>query len=838
MLALAVQTVRGRRASLAGAFVAVVIAATLMSACAVLIASALRAPGPGRFAAAELVVQARSSITVGHGNTASSEVVFPAPRLPMADLARAGRVPGVARAVGDVSFPVAMFDAAGTTAAKAPAADNPRGHGWSSAALAGYRLSAGVRPGAADVVVARSLAAPDRLRPRDLVRIATPGGARNFTISGIASGPREDEQSVFFADAVARGLAGAPDQVNAIAIIMRPGTDPARVRAALRHRLGGSVVVLDRAHAAEADAGDPRVAGRSDLIALLGTMAGTAGTVAVFVIASTFAFAVAQRRRENTTLRAIGATPGQVRRMVIAEALLIGLSGGAIGMIAGLPLASWIARMLVSHNAAPQGFVPYDTWIALVCALGAGLLVCLLAVLAAAWRAGAAPPAEALRDQRTGRQRIGLGRGLIGVGLLGGAVAMICLFQGQAALTFSYPTALLFMSGTALLAPLLLGGLSALVARPLRLLPGALGLLASTAVSASRGRGGAVGVPIMLITVLAATGVVLAQTDQRNTQRVATQRTTATQVLVASAGAGLPPATVSAIRTLSGVRGATGVLPTQIFLLDRGLTNNGDPRPAAALDGGADGATPGLDLGVRSGSLAAVHGDVIALAYSVAAPAHLHVGDPLHASMFDLRRVTLRIGAIYDRGAGLGELVVDPALARAHAADRLDSAIFVTGGAAAARQLTRYARLHPEVAIRSRSQYLAGVHGSTVQTVWVAWFIISLAGVFALLSLINTVAMATAVRGREFASIRLLGGTRRQCLQLISLESSITVLVALAIGALIVRLSLLGVPAGPTGMPVSGPSIFVAAILAGTGLLGIIAGTMAGMGALRPSPRL
>lgn len=832
MLGLALQTVRARRATLAGAFVAVAVAVTLVSACAVLMASALRAPGPGRFAAADIVVQARSSITVGHGNSASNTVVFPPPWLPAADVARASRVSGVARAVGDVSFPVAVFNSAGDSIG-----ENPRGHGWSSAALMPYRLSAGASPvGADELVIGSSLAAAAGFRPGGRVWVSTPAGARSFRIGGIANGPRGDEQPVFFADTAARALAGAPDQVNAMAVMARPGTDLARLGVALSHQLGGSVKVLDRAHAAEADAGDQRVAGRSDLIALLGTIAGAAGTVAVFVIASTFAFAVAQRRRENAALRAIGATPGQVRRMVVVEAMLVGLIGGAIGLIAGLPLAGWIATALVNHNAAPQGFAAHVTWIALVCALGAGLLVCLLAVLAVAWRAGSVPPAEALREQRTGRQRIGPARAIVGLTLVGCGIAMICVFQGQAALAFSYATALLFMSGVGLLGPLVLGGLSALVARPLRVLPGALGLLASTALSASRSRGGAIGVPIMLITVLAGTGVVLVETDQRNTQRVTTVRTTAAQVLVASAGAGLAPDTVNAIRALPGVRGATGVLPTQVFLLDRGLANNGDPRPAAGLDGGPAGATPGLDLGVRSGSLAAVHGNVIALAYTVAAPAKLHVGDLLHASMFDLTRLTLRIGAIYNHGAGLGDIVMDPALAQAHAADKLDNAIYVTGGPSAARQLARYARLHPEVSVRPRTQFLADVHGSTVQTVWVAWFIVGLAGVFALIALVNTVAMATAVRSREFASIRLLGGTRGQCLQLISLESAITVLVALAIGTLIVRLSLLRVPDGPTGMPVSGPSTLIAVILAGTGLLGIAAGTLAGLGALRASP--
>jgi putative ABC transport system permease protein len=508
-------------------------------------------------------------------------------------------VPGVARAVGDTSFPVAVFDSAGRSFG-----DNTRGHGWSSAALTPYHLSQGAPPlGPGDVVLGRSIAAARGLAPGDRVRINTPSGPRTFRVSGIASGASEDEQPVFFADT------GRPDPRRRSwpgqcrGDLKRPGVDPSQLRAALGERLGGSVGGLDHAHAANADPGDQEVSGHATLLGLLGSMAGIAAVVAVFVIASTFAFAVAQRRRENAALRALGATPGQVRRLVIGEAMLIGLVDGAVGLVVGLPLANEIARLLVRHLTAAQGFAPDVTLAVLLLALAGGPLGCLVAVLGAAWRAGAVPPAEALREQRAGRQRLGVVRTIVGLTMIGCGVAMVLVFHGTSALAFAFFTSLWFMCGIALLAPLTLGGLSALLARPLRLLPGALGLLASTALSASRSRAGAIGVPVMLITALVGTNVLVAQTDQRNTRHVTAQRTTAPQVLVASASGGLAPGTVAAIRALPGVHGATAELPTQIFLLDRGLTNNGEPRPAAGLDGGRAGQTPGLDLGVRSGSL-------------------------------------------------------------------------------------------------------------------------------------------------------------------------------------------------------------------------------------------
>jgi putative ABC transport system permease protein len=831
MIRLAIQSVRARRASLAGALVAILLAVTLASACATLMASALRAPGPGRFAAADLVVRAHATVFIpgaSNGNTG----VFPPPRLPVATVASASRVSGVVRAVADVSFPVALFRSTGQAFGT-----STRGHGWASAALAPYSLWRGAAPvGSNEVVVDRSLAAAAGLAVGEHVQINTPAGLGNFRISGIASGPLEDEQAVFFADAIALKLAGAPGQINAVAIFARPGASLARLAVALQKHLVVPVDVLDRAHAAQADPGDQVVANRTTLLSMLGTMAGISGAVAVFIVAGTIAFAVAQRRREIAALRALGATPGQVRRLIVVEALLVGVVGGALGLIAGQPLAVLVARLLVRHHVAVQGFGPQESWVALLVAFGGGLLVCLLAVCATAWQAGAVPPAEALREQRIGRQRLGVVRVLAGLALIGGGAAMITLLPGWWALVLAFFTALLFVGGLALLAPLVVGIPAALFAWPLRLLPGALGLLASTGLSSARARAGAIAVPVLLTTVLVGTGLLVQQTDVRHTESVTAQRLTATRVLVASSGGGLSPGVASAVRALPGVRGVTAALPTQLYLLDHGLTNGGNSTAAVGLDGGRPGATPGLDLGVQAGSLANVRGHVIAISNALAAPAGLRVGDLVQARMLDLTPLTLRIGAIYTRAAGLGDVVLDPALAEADSADKLDNAIYVVANPSANSAMTAYARQNPEIVVRSRAQFVSDVHGAAIQGVWILWVVVGLAAAFAAVSLVNTVVMATAVRGRELASIRLLGGTPGKCLQLVTLESAVAVLIGLSIGAGVAWLSLLSVSRGPTGMPVSASPTLVAGCLAAVGVIGIATGALAGVGALLAPP--
>src|SRR4029434_4144530 len=56
------------------------------------------------------------------------------------------------------------------------------------------------------------------------------------------------------------------------------------------------------------------------LLALVEPLRGIALLVALFVVAGTFAFSVQQRTREIALLRAVAATPRQVRRMILREA--------------------------------------------------------------------------------------------------------------------------------------------------------------------------------------------------------------------------------------------------------------------------------------------------------------------------------------------------------------------------------------------------------------------------------------------------------------------------------------------------------------------------------------
>jgi putative ABC transport system permease protein len=110
-----------------------------------------------------------------------------------------------------------------------------------------------------------------------------------------------------------------------------------------------------------------------------------------------------------------------------------------------------------------------------------------------------------------------------------------------------------------------------------------------------------------------------------------------------------------------------------VFLLGHGLTGWDAPWPAAGV-AGAGART--LDLGVRAGDLRDVRGRAVAVSRVVAAEGHVTLGDVLPARLADGAATSLRVAAIYDRSAGIGDVVLDPALARAHSVEQADGAVF------------------------------------------------------------------------------------------------------------------------------------------------------------------
>jgi putative ABC transport system permease protein len=134
---------------------------------------------------------------------------------------------------------------------------------------------------------------------------------------------------------------------------------------------------------------------------MLGSVGGLALLVASIGIANTMIMAVYERTREIGILKAIGASPRDIRVLFMAEASLIGLLGGVVGTIGGWLLGLGLNRGILAYlhwkEVPVTGtFFVIAGWLVLL-ALGFATIVGLLAGLYPAARAARLDPLEALR---------------------------------------------------------------------------------------------------------------------------------------------------------------------------------------------------------------------------------------------------------------------------------------------------------------------------------------------------------------------------------------------------------------------------------------------------------
>ncbi|MGR7003384.1 hypothetical protein ACU686_44455, partial [Yinghuangia aomiensis] len=129
-------------------------------------------------------------------------------------------------------------------------------------------------------------------------------------------------------------------------------------------------------------------------------------------------------------LRAVGATPGQIRRMVSAEALLVALAAAASARRSATcsPACSRARCSRHAGRAAP-GFALHDGWIPAVVGMGAAVLTTQVAALAAARSAQrrSSPPRSSGPRPGSGGSSVPVLRWLLGLAGIGGGVALLII---------------------------------------------------------------------------------------------------------------------------------------------------------------------------------------------------------------------------------------------------------------------------------------------------------------------------------------------------------------------------------------------------------------------------
>ncbi|MEJ5915241.1 FtsX-like permease family protein [Pseudokineococcus sp. 1T1Z-3] len=217
-----------------------------------------------------------------------------------------------------------------------------------------------------------------------------------------------------------------------------PGTGTQALSAAVTQVAGkalGVPVTTSPAEEVVDRAVDEQTGGALELVALLLAFAVVALLVAGLVIANTFAVLLAQRTRELALLRCVGASRAQVRRGVLAEALVAGLVASALGTAAGVALVATglaVAGRLDLPVPLADLAVP---WWAVLAGMATGTLVTVLAATSPARAATRVSPLAAMRplDKAPLRSGGGLLRLVLGLVLLvpGAAVLAVASARGE-----------------------------------------------------------------------------------------------------------------------------------------------------------------------------------------------------------------------------------------------------------------------------------------------------------------------------------------------------------------------------------------------------------------------
>jgi putative ABC transport system permease protein len=163
--------------------------------------------------------------------------------------------------------------------------------------------------------------------------------------------------------------------------------------------------------------------------AALAAMAAMALFVSGFLIFLTQSMSVAEAGRMHGTLRAIGASRAQVRRVVLGDAVALTVLSAPIGLLLGLGTAFGIIAVTREVYGLPHLGVHVSPFSAVV-AVAVGVVVTLVSALVPARRAAAAAPAAAIRTSDV--EQKGLGRmWLVGLGLAAAGVALVLFAPGR-----------------------------------------------------------------------------------------------------------------------------------------------------------------------------------------------------------------------------------------------------------------------------------------------------------------------------------------------------------------------------------------------------------------------
>ena len=565
--------------------------------------------------------------------------------------------------------------------------------------------------------------------------------------------------------------------------------------------------------------------------------------VGTFIIYNTFSMLVAQRLRELALLRAIGASRRQIIRSVLGEALLTGVIGSVLGVLAGIGLAAGIFAILEAFDLGlPSGGLAL-TPTAVVLPLVLGLAVTLVSAAIPARRAGRIPPVAAMRAGSTSAPAHGPVRTVVGVYLLvvGVALGFIGTWQDETkpgAITVGIG-ALGVVLGAFLVMPALArpiaGGIGRVIGRPF----GAIGRLAATNAGRNTTRTAATAFALTLGVMLVAAFGTVGATTKASIDSAVGQGVHADLVVQGVADNGpptpLPGDLHTRVAAVPGVRDVTW----QSY----GYGELGGERAGFPSFGGPVAET--LDPGLTEGTLDP-GADGLVVSRDAARQKGWTLGTTVPLVGIDGRQQMLRVVGVYEKATLAGPYYIGMGTYEQLIPEQLrKTGIMAVRDAPGTdpdrvREAVESALADlPVATVQTTEQYVEKQAGSIDQVLTIVYALLALSLVIAVLGIVNTLALSVIERRTEIGMLRAVGMQRAQVRRIVYLESTQIAMFGAVVGAVagvFLGWAFVTVLASQGLQETTIPWGTVAAMLAGSAVVGVMASILPAQRAARTDP--
>ncbi|MET9467000.1 FtsX-like permease family protein [Streptomyces sp. NPDC006544] len=675
------------------------------------------------------------------------------------------------------------------------------GTGWSNAGANFVPLKDGKDPryaffdgngpaGADQIALDKETARRGKYQVGDKVRVAENGPAKEYTLAGVFT--TEDGQVnaggslVLFDTPTAQQLYLAPGFYDELSISAKAGADADRLLAEIKPLIGKDARAQTGAQLAAEQAKNISD-GMTSMNQMLLTFALISLFVGVFLIYNTFTMLVAQRTKELALLRAVGANRGQVKRSVLAEALVVGVVSSAVGLIAGVGLAIGMRSAMGAFGAKIPAGPLVVAPLTVAAAIGIGVFVTMLAAWLPARRTAKIAPVAAMGSAHLPatakslvlRNSIGGAFTLLGLlAILGGAMT------GKDGKTMIGAGAFFTMIGIIILLPALSRPVITAVRPLLEKVFGVAGKLAAqnavrnprrTAVTAA-----SLAIGLTLVTALSVLGITMGEAiDRMTTDHLKADY----KVSMGNTMGTLDPSVLPALAKAPGVK---AVSPQQ-----DGFLRTGDGEEFHSVSGVSPAAIGQLlHFDVVSGQMDSLAKGEVAVAEKTAKSAGLSVGSTLKATFEDDQKADLKVGAIYkDMQGMLSPYVIDHTVLDRHSEEPHIREVYVKmdGGASekAEQSLVDALGKNPAITFATQQDIRNEMGGIINTALNIMYGLLGMALIISVLGVVNTLAMSVYERTQEIGMLRAIGLDRGKVKNMIRLEAIVISLFGAVIGVVL-----------------------------------------------------